>query len=265
MKLQQTVPDSIEHISVKPWSSFTKADYTVEQWHKACLIHMHDGPPTSKSQCKLPVKTPNGALNKNGVFAAAAALAGARGGVHAPPDQLAKAKRALGYIYSNMGAKLPPSLAQDNINVEDVLEHHGVRGMRWGVRRSRSSASSPKVSKKFTSSDFKKTQELRRRKPRQLSNKQLQDINQRMNLEQNFRRMNPNTVTKGHNHVKSLLAIATTGVAAGALAAKFLKTPAGQRLVDKGSIAVGKRSQKLATRLAARTAEKAFPLPTTFV
>jgi hypothetical protein len=70
--------DSLKHVSEKPWSDYTKADYSIEQWHAACLIHLHQGPPTSKDQCKVPVRTPNGALNRNGVHAAAAALAGPR-------------------------------------------------------------------------------------------------------------------------------------------------------------------------------------------
>src|SRR5262245_55069762 len=124
MTQQQTAPGTIEHISVKPWSEFTKADYTLEQWHAACLIHLHDGPPTSKSQCKLPVRTPNGALNKNGVFAAAAALAGARGGVNAPSEKTAAARKTIRGLYAQIGAKPPPSIAM-GMTLNNVLEHHG--------------------------------------------------------------------------------------------------------------------------------------------
>jgi hypothetical protein len=125
---------SVTHISEKPWSDYTEADYTIEQWHSACLIHLHTGPPTSKSQCKLPVKTPNGALNRNGVHAAAAALAGARSPLKAPPDQKAKAASALRRYYAQLGEEPPDSLKQSAI-VDDILKHFGVKGMKWGVRR----------------------------------------------------------------------------------------------------------------------------------
>ena len=121
---------ALAHISEAPWSNFTKADYTLEQWHAACLIHTHDGEPTSKSECKLPVKTPAGVLNRNGVHAAAAALAGARGGLKGvSADQKKKAGSALKRYYAELDDDLPESLAQSDIS------HHGVKGMRWGVRK----------------------------------------------------------------------------------------------------------------------------------
>lgn len=129
----------ITHVSEKAWSDFTKADYTPEQWHAACLIHLHEGDPTSKSQCKLPVKTPNGALNRNGVHAAAAALAGARGGVDAPEEEKKKAAAALRRYYSQLDEEPPESLAQTAVDLGiQWLEHYGIKGMRWGVRQQRS-------------------------------------------------------------------------------------------------------------------------------
>jgi hypothetical protein len=136
----------VKHVSERPWSDYTEADYTLAQWHNACLIHQHQGPPTSKSQCKLPVKTPNGALNRNGVHAAAAALAGARSELKATPEEKAKARVALRRYYSQLDETPPDSLAQSAIDhiLErhggDVvtpfdLEHVGVKGMHWGIRK----------------------------------------------------------------------------------------------------------------------------------
>jgi hypothetical protein len=129
-----TVTEILSHISTKPWSDYTAADYTLEQWHAACLIHQHVGPPTTKGECKLPVRTPNGAINQNGVYAAAAALAGARGGVNATLDEKAKAAKALVQMYKDMKKEPPPSLL--SLSVSQVLAHHGVLGMHWGVRKS---------------------------------------------------------------------------------------------------------------------------------
>ncbi len=97
-------------ISEKPWSNFDESDYDVGQWHRACLIHFHDGTPTAKSQCKLPVREPNSTLNRNGVHAAAAALAGARGGVKASPADKRKAARALIRLYRELEEEPPESI-----------------------------------------------------------------------------------------------------------------------------------------------------------
>src|SRR4051812_16545319 len=135
---------SLAHVSVKPWGEITEADYDIEQWHRACLIHQHQGAPTSKAQCKLPVMTPNGSVNRNGVHAAAAALAGARGGVAATPEQKATAAKALLRLYSELGEDPPPSLQHSD---DEFLEHHGVKGMHWGVRRNNTKRSTKKLAK----------------------------------------------------------------------------------------------------------------------
>lgn len=128
----------LAHISMRPWSEYSKADYTPEQWHRACLIHQHQGAPTSKDQCKIPVRTPNGALNQNGVHAAAAALAGARGGVDASDEEKASARTALARLYSELGEDAPPSIVKhSDMGQEERLVHFGVKGMKWGVRHKR--------------------------------------------------------------------------------------------------------------------------------
>lgn len=116
--------EALTHISETPWSNYTKADYTLEQWHAACVLHIHDGAPTSKSQCKLPVKTPDGALNRNGVHAAAAALAGARGGLKGvSADQRTKAQNAIKRYYSQLEEEAPESLTQTMSLGTDFVKH----------------------------------------------------------------------------------------------------------------------------------------------
>lgn len=154
----------LAHISEEPWSNFSAADYSIEQWHNSCLIHLHDGPPTSKGECKLPVKTPSGALNRRGVFAAAAAIAGARGGVNAPASEKAKAvKRLLGY-YQQLGQDPPKVLLQhvDIDDLDDILVHYGVKGMKWGVRRDRERDSVDEEIKDMSNEELRQTVERMR-------------------------------------------------------------------------------------------------------
>ncbi len=97
-------------VSDKPWSRFSESDYDEEQWYEACLIKPPKSEYTAKAQCKLPVREPNGMLNRNGVHAAAAALAGARGGVKGTPEEKRKAARALLRLYRELGEEPPESI-----------------------------------------------------------------------------------------------------------------------------------------------------------
>lgn len=210
-------------VSEKPWSDYKESDYSTDQWHKACLIHQHDGPPTSKAQCKLPVKTPDGTLNRNGVHAAAAALAGARGGVGASDDEKAAAGKALVRYYRELGEDAPASLLEHSA-LPDVLEHHGVKGQKWGVRRGDTAGGfglSGRAQKKLAKSqpsdvsvtqkkpgtrvsatggknqpaheDAKRVAAIKQKAKASstdaLSNSELQQLTQRMNLEQNYSRL----------------------------------------------------------------------------
>ena len=93
-------------------------------------------------------------------------------------------------------------------SVEEFIEHHGVKGMRWGVRRARGGTK--------PSSDYKKTAPLRKKKPHELTNKQLEEVNKRANLEKNFQKLNPNlskakiTTMKGKAAVAAVLGTAAT-------------------------------------------------------
>lgn len=191
----------IAHLSEQPWSNYTKADYTLEQWHAACLIHQHEGSPTSKSECKLPVKTPTGAINKNGVHAAAAALAGARGGVNASPEQKASAKAAIRRLYSQMNEEPPPSMKQSN--VEKLLEHYGTKGMRWGVRKPRGDRSAFRARAKAKSEASDKGEERHKERtvygkaPERLTNAQLEARIKRMDMEKRYNDLNKRDVSAG--------------------------------------------------------------------
>lgn len=98
--------------STKPWSDFSQSDYTLEAWLNACLINLNSGPKNTwtKGNGKLPVREPSGALNVNGMSAAAAVLAGSRGGVDAPADAKRAAARKLVNLYAQVSKDPPESL-----------------------------------------------------------------------------------------------------------------------------------------------------------
>jgi HK97 family phage prohead protease len=91
-------------VSDAAWQ-FTEADYTPEQWARACLVDTGEGTTTVKSRFKLPVREPGGSVNRAGVRAAAAALAAAE----ATDDQKAEAAKALVKIFRSDLGEEPPS------------------------------------------------------------------------------------------------------------------------------------------------------------
>ena len=98
-------------ISSVPWSSVTAADYTEAQWARACLIDTRaSGDPVTKGAYTLPVRMPNGDVNRNALGAAAAALAGARGGVQASREAKKSAARKLIRLYHEAQMEPPDSL-----------------------------------------------------------------------------------------------------------------------------------------------------------
>jgi hypothetical protein len=99
--------------------------------------------------------------------------------------------------------------------VETFLEHYGTKGMKWGVRKKRSA-----------SDDAKAAARHRGKKPSELSNDELRKLNERLNLEQNYSRMNPSRVQRGQRAATQILAVGGTVNAAIA----FSRSPAGQAL-----------------------------------
>lgn len=92
-------------VSDTPWSQFSQADYDIGQWRRACLI----GPPEpsdNKGDYSLPVREPDGTLNRNAVHAAAARISQ----VKADPQVKKAAARKLVGLYGQLGEDPPASL-----------------------------------------------------------------------------------------------------------------------------------------------------------
>ncbi|HZX41271.1 MAG TPA: hypothetical protein VFE93_05480, partial [Myxococcaceae bacterium] len=98
-------------VSDKPWSNFTQADYTDDQWYAACCLH-RNGSSRAKGDNGLPVKEPGGALNRNGVHAAAGRFNQTQG----PAAAKAAAKSCLRGAYRQIGEEPPDVLKSELVD-----------------------------------------------------------------------------------------------------------------------------------------------------
>lgn len=89
--------------------------------------------------------------------------------------------------------------------VEEFLAHYGVLGMHWGVRKDKNGIRRGKPSKRVASDDYNNTRELKRKRLYELSNAELQAMNQRRQLEENYKKLNPNFVRTGTTATTKLL------------------------------------------------------------
>jgi hypothetical protein len=92
--------------------------------------------------------------------------------------------------------------------VSDVLEHYGVKGMKWGVRRAERPGAGHPASEDATRAHTLGTQGRGSGRD-SLSNRELQDLVTRWNLEQQYDRLRPKTNTE---KVKQFLTAQLLGI-----------------------------------------------------
>ena len=93
-------------VSDKPWSQFSASDYSDAQWTSACVLDKGADAGTPKQRYGLPIKEPGGALNRNGVHAAA----GRFNQVQASPEAKSAAASKLRSAYSTLGEDPPDAI-----------------------------------------------------------------------------------------------------------------------------------------------------------
>lgn len=117
--------------------------------------------------------------------------------------------------------------------VENTLKHFGILGMKWGVRRTPGSdglvSSRSTSSRNYSSEDYKRTRELKKKGVKNLSTKELQEVTKRMNLEKQLRELTVSDYSKGMDATKAILAAGTTIAGVYGLST----TPLGQAIKKK--------------------------------
>lgn len=120
-------------------------------------------------------------------------------------------------------------LAQYGVEVPGEFAHYGKKGMKWGVVRER--GSNGRVTSKVVSDDHTRSRELKAKPRSQMSNKELEDLNKRLQLEKTNNELQSRTALQ---KIKTGTAIAGTILAVGATAntaITFVKSPAGQAII----------------------------------
>lgn len=93
------------------------------------------------------------------------------------------------------------------------LYHHGIKGMRWGVRRSEAQLARVRGRKKNWSEDARTAHDIKKKSVNKMSNAELKKINERTRLEQEYSRLNPSTVQKGWKFVAATAGVMGTTMA----------------------------------------------------
>lgn len=90
----------------------------------------------------------------------------------------------------------------------DTLYHYGILGMKWGKRKGSSGSSSSKKKSSSTenqSEDHKKKTTLKKKRISEMSNSELKDLNNRLQLEKQYKDLTRAEISPGKKFVTDVL------------------------------------------------------------
>lgn len=116
----------------------------------------------------------------------------------------------IGYIKRKSGTIDPlDPYAEPKVSTEEPIEsmyHFGIPGMKWGRRRGKSSQSiSPKTHYENNSEDHNNKLVLGKKKLKQMSNKEIRDFNERIQLERQYSQLTKTEQSAGRKFVTEVL------------------------------------------------------------
>jgi hypothetical protein len=112
---------------------------------------------------------------------------------------------------SNSNSVLPYD--RPEVSTEEPIEslyHYGILGMRWGRRKGFTAKRQIEYDKKkatddLISDDYKKKGDLKRKKISQMSNKELKELNERLQLEKQYKDLSKAEISAGRKFAQDLL------------------------------------------------------------